>query len=320
MKKDLLVTLADKNYMTQAKQLFSGVYHNAGWAGDYMLLSHEIPDEGLMWFRDKGILIKRCRPLFDRKFKGLPIVWDKFYLFTPEFRKWKNIIFLDADVIVRASMEGLTKVKGFAARNADKLENQFIKPILPAGGPGKTNAGSFNGLKNKYDLKVPAFNAGVMAFDSDIIKEGTFPELIRLSHLYGAICRQAELSILNLFFYKRFEPLPYVYNCWTDSVIHSHNIRPEKVKGIILHFIARNKPWLSENPFYKEWKNNLDKADLIDLEKIPPSTERWSEEDIDQYCLYLHKRYRLNFGRRVLWKFFKVIDRIIGLIGKRWKN
>ena len=32
-KKNLLVTLADNNYIDQAKQVFSSVYFNAGWSG-----------------------------------------------------------------------------------------------------------------------------------------------------------------------------------------------------------------------------------------------------------------------------------------------
>jgi len=39
-KKSVLVTLADENYIYQAKQLFSSVYFNVGWRGDYMLLAH----------------------------------------------------------------------------------------------------------------------------------------------------------------------------------------------------------------------------------------------------------------------------------------
>ena len=67
MKKDLLVTLADENFLDQAKQLFSSVYWNAGWKGDYMLLAHEIPESKLKWFRDKGILVKKCKSVCDRE-------------------------------------------------------------------------------------------------------------------------------------------------------------------------------------------------------------------------------------------------------------
>ncbi|HZL42655.1 MAG TPA: hypothetical protein VFD66_05190, partial [Verrucomicrobiae bacterium] len=62
------MTLADRNFLPQAKQLFSSVYWNAGWAGDYMLLAHEVPEDQLQWFQDKGILIRNVKPLFAREF------------------------------------------------------------------------------------------------------------------------------------------------------------------------------------------------------------------------------------------------------------
>ena len=102
---NLLVTLADKNYILQAKQLFSSVYHNAGWKGDYMLLACEIPEDELTWFKEKGILIKYCKPLLD---DTRSIGSAKFYLFTKEFKEWDKIIYLDSDIIVRASLDELT--------------------------------------------------------------------------------------------------------------------------------------------------------------------------------------------------------------------
>jgi hypothetical protein len=62
-KDSVIVTLADKNYVDQAKQLFSSVYWNAGWKGDYLLLSSGIPEEELKWFRNKGIIVYECKPL-----------------------------------------------------------------------------------------------------------------------------------------------------------------------------------------------------------------------------------------------------------------
>ena len=130
MVNNLLATLADKNYIDQAKQLFSSVYFNAGWKGDYMLLSYEIPEEDLQWFRDKGILIKRCEPIYNQNIAHLPpVVEGKFYLFSHELKKWQNIIFLDADIIVRASLDDLTRIKGFAAVQSlynPKLYQHFI--------------------------------------------------------------------------------------------------------------------------------------------------------------------------------------------------
>jgi hypothetical protein len=46
MKKNLLVTLATKDYILLAKQLFSSVYFNAGWKDDYMLLACQVSEKG----------------------------------------------------------------------------------------------------------------------------------------------------------------------------------------------------------------------------------------------------------------------------------
>jgi len=63
VKKNLLVTIANEKYVDLAKQLFSGVYFNAGWKGDYMLFSFQIPEEELVWFKRRGILIKEFSTL-----------------------------------------------------------------------------------------------------------------------------------------------------------------------------------------------------------------------------------------------------------------
>ena len=166
MKSSLLVTLADKKYIDQAKQLFSGAYFNAGWQGDYMLLAHDIPDKDLKWFLDKGILVKKCKGVFtDEEFEKLHNSWgskyrplgfvsialSKFYLFTPEFKKWKNVVYLDLDIVVRASLEELARVRGFWAVNdmGWKLKRQFFD----------TNLQLFSELKKNYNLNKKSFNS-----------------------------------------------------------------------------------------------------------------------------------------------------------------
>ena len=143
-KRDLIVTLADSKFLPQVKQLFSSVYWNAGWKGDYMLLAHQIPEDELKWFRDKGILIKKCEPLFDKSIGRdySPIVLDKLYLFETEFKKWKNVIYLDSDIIVRVSLDKLTKIKGFAS----------VKSFLKLHGEFNDKSELFNDISQIYDL------------------------------------------------------------------------------------------------------------------------------------------------------------------------
>src|SRR4030042_1332639 len=267
-KDNLLVTLADKNYIEQAKQLFSSVYWNAGWKGDYMLLSHEIPEKELKWFRDKGILIRKCKPLSDKGWGSWPpTLLDKLYLFTSEFKKWGHVIYLDADIIVKASLEELTKTKGISAiSHFETIMNNLRDMKISS---EKDTKRMINLLKEKqYNLNTPFFNGGVIVFDTNIIKENIFEDLFNLINFIDS-----EERMLNVYFYKRWKKLPLVYNVHVNILI-SCNLPAKRIKGIILHFASeysKDKPWNLKNPFYNEWKTNLDKAELIDLKKIKPA-------------------------------------------------
>ncbi|MDP8200613.1 MAG: hypothetical protein P9M11_00560 [Candidatus Tenebribacter burtonii] len=87
MKKNLLVTLTDANYIEQAKQLFSSVYWNSGWKGNYMLLAHDVPDEKLIWFSEKEIIVERCSAFSDIKFRRLTAAISKLLLFKSKFKE-----------------------------------------------------------------------------------------------------------------------------------------------------------------------------------------------------------------------------------------
>ncbi len=300
MKRNLLATLADEAFIDQAKQLFSGAYFNAGWGGDYMLLAHEVPEEKLSWFRDKGILIKECNPLCEKKLwdSSLPVTtMDRFYLFTPEFKKWDNIVYLDADIIIRAPLEELTKVKGFAAvdneHSGRKLLNQF----------SLKDKGLFNLLKSEYNLTRPAFNAGVMAFNTSIIDENTFPGLLRLLKQYASISRYGDQGILNLLFCGRWTKLPAVYNILAYFALTSSLVKKKNVEAIILHFICHFKwsePWNKENDFYDEWMHNFKRADLIDLNRVN-KVKKWPKRKVLIWSFY--------------WKVLFFCDIALGLLG-----
>jgi len=314
-KKNLLVTLADKNYIEQAKQLFSSVYWNAGWKGDYMLLAYKIPEKQLGWFRKKGILIKKCNLSSDHMIKRWPsVVLSKFYLFTPEFKKWKTVLYLDVDIIVRASLDELTKIKDFTATKGHKrLLNICLKPMFIK--LEKRDISKLHELKREYDLNAGAFNSGVMAFSTDIIKKDMFKKLKNFSDRYRTICAGGDELLINLLFYKKWTRIPQVYNLYPDYLRYQTGLKPKKIKGIVLHFVL-NKPWNKKSPFYKEWENNLKKAELINLKK--PQTQKikkWTKQEINNYLRYLKKRGKIFIYKKFIWKLSKKIDRYIGLAG-----
>lgn len=327
MKEKLFVTFADKNYINQAKQLFASVYFNSGWKGDYMLLSYKIPKKEIKWFTKKGIIVKECKPLSKKIEKRYPCsILHAMRLFTSEFKKWKKIIFIEGDVIVKASISNLAEVEGFTAVPEicfGDIESQFYKPSLLESfytpwtkkEIEKNYDSVFKKLKEEYDIKSRAFNFGVMAFDRKIIREDNLKKIINLVEKYGEISSYGPQGITNLLFYKKWKPLPIIYNTYINFWKEMYEIKPEKVRGIILHFATWNskeKPWHPKNPFYREWLENLKKAEYIDLSNIPRGNH-WTKKEIKKYCKKIERR-------AIIKRTKEKIDSTLGKIGEPIKK
>lgn len=293
----LLVTLADRNFVDQAKQLFSSVYWNAGWKGQYMLLACEVPETALKWFREKGILVKEVKPLFDatpqtNTLLYPPTVTCKLALFSEEFKKWSSVVFVDADCIVRYSLDSLTKLRGFWAAR-DWLETALIKyqTRRPEDAPESDYFQQLNG----YSPTATAFNTGVFAFNTEIINNTIRPELGLILQKYGGFARFGEQLWMNLYFYKKWKKLPMEYNLFASYLHIKRGFSKNWLHGVVLHFPRCGNEdnlrcWGRNNAFYDEWRGNLERADLIDLKIIPkPKIQRPG-----QLCLLLQKwRLRL---------------------------
>jgi hypothetical protein len=302
MKKTLLVTISTADRIDCAKQLFSGAYFKGGWQGDYMLLAYEVPDKKLEWFRSKGILIKKCKMIGNK----VPLYFhsclmNTFYLFTPEFKKWDNIVYLDSDILIRASLEKLSAVKGFwAADDCRNLETQFINQKVDESVIwDKKYDKLLDELRSKYDLLRSAFNAGVIAFSTDIIEENTFNELNALSNKYMQIARLADQSILNLFFSKKWKRLPAVYNVFFVGPAGKKWLDCKKIRGAVIHLFAQNIPIKPEDCFYNEWMNNLNQANKICLDKRPFAKKRYGILESKLHFIYLI----INCPRLIFWVF-----------------
>jgi len=284
-RRNLLVTLANEKYIPQARQLFSSVYWNAGWDGDYLLLAHEIPEEKLGWFKEKGILIKNCQLLLEvgygLKMEFSPLIYDKYYLFTEEFKKWKHIIYLDSDIIVKGPLDRLTQIKTFgAARNLyyGKLFHEFHNP----------QNNQINGIS--YDLDTTSLNGGFFSFNTDIITPGLFDEMKNFLSNHVREFVMGEQTALNIHFYKKWEKFPLIFSVFpTGPNFKSFRI-PKRLKFVAIHYIVTGETkyplWNPQNPYFKEWETNLAKAEEIDLKQVQ-HIKPWSSFKIRYYSAIL---------------------------------
>lgn len=311
MKENLLVTLADEKTIDRAKQLFSSVYWKGGWEGNLMLLAYKIPERKLSWFKDKGILIKKlyAPPIAIKKEKYgsrfPPVVLAKLYVFMQEFKKWKHVVFLDTDIIVKANINQLASGQGFRA----------VTDILPlmesqVDDYAKTTA-------HPVMLKTRAFNSGVFSFSTDIIAENTFHEICALASEYlERTMYYPDQAILNAFFAKKWKKLPFFYNLYYLTLPTRYRNNPSKIKCAILHFAGEYKPWHLQSPCYQEWAKNLSLAEAINLNN-PQKSPAYSFSVFDPlYYRYLYEAEVKYFYHKFLAKLIKQIAALFGRFNK----
>lgn len=325
MKKSVLVALADKHYLNQAKQLFSTVYWNSGWSGDYLLLAYETPESDLRWFLEKGIKVKHCSapPDCGSDKTGDKITACKIHLFSEYLKQWDRVVYLDVDIVTRGSLHGLLDVQGFSACYSlgQTLKDNLIEITqIPKDISDELNA--------KYNLNKKAFNSGVMAFPTSIIHKNmvedlfaTFKRYVKYG-LFGG-----DQLPLNIHFYDLWSQLPQAYNQITPLDNYAYD--KDRLQGLVIHCVSfGNGPWDEQSLLFEEWQSNINKANLIDLSNIPnikiPSFEEVQKRSKSVLNAYLFGGTvsaknifdrALQTGRLVFSNPIKLLRKIKELIG-----
>lgn len=299
--KPVLVTLVDEKYLEQAKQVFAAAHFNAGWQGDYLLLAHHIPESKLRWFREKRINIWHCQKfLRGRNPAEINIIhYSKIFLLKKAIKKWRVAIFLDVDTIIRSSIDELLNVKGFAA-----TKNYHVK-----------FGWYFNHRFPGLNLNAPSFCSGIIAFNTEIIKDNSFAKMINLIKRYERFKKiSKDEASFNLFFYGHWQKLSRLYNVFTENFSGSDpwGIKPEKLPGIIIHNNGRKKAWLKTSPYYREWLKNYNMAEDIGV-KIPKKAIKLSNRSMSYYSTYLDVRFWIIdkkevYADKIIQGYFKILN------------
>jgi lipopolysaccharide biosynthesis glycosyltransferase len=247
-----------------------------------MLLSPDLDNGDADWFRNRGITVQHRAPFYDdatwrahlHPEFPTPTIWTlKYHLFTEEFKQWENIVYLDADIMVRGSLTGLlsrgfTAVANmcnptfngqFASRQLDEEAEKQLAQFLRA-----------------YSLSALDFNAGVFSFETAAVGSDMVRRLDAMLRAYGRLSRFSEQCFMNLVFYNTWQRGPLTYNVCVPMLLNETHMRPSLIEGRILHFNGEEekKPWDTRSPFYAEWQANLEGAEHIDFSKTPPAERR----------------------------------------------
>jgi alpha-1,4-galacturonosyltransferase len=160
-----------------------------------------------------------------------------------------KVIYLDVDLVVRADIADLFRLGGLGA---------YALAAVPDG--------TFNSwdeytkrdsrLLRHIESDQPTFNAGVFVTDLNKWREREILDKlegwIRNHRLALEDFYFGTQSIMNLAFYRDFQPLPAEWNVqplgWHDDI-------PEATlrSGKILHWAGKRKPWLADGLYKEYW-------------------------------------------------------------------
>lgn len=241
-----LVLLTNKAYFDKMIFTLSGILKH-GYRGevcvvigDDLLNSDEIKHELLM---ANNVVIKHFNDInfsveFNRKFNSIPregywrqkvFQYHKLHLFNTYFKRWDYIFYVDSGINVYNSIDPIiqSRKQNKLLAHSDayptyewKLATQFIQEDV-----------LFNNIVKKYNLKIDYPQTTIMLYDTSIIEEDTFDNLVNLTE-ECKISKTNDQGIIALYFAS-------IKQIWEQIQLGDENwwyydymLRPEK----------RNKP------------------------------------------------------------------------------
>tara|TARA_B110000977_G_C10918557_1_gene432156 strand:+ start:129 stop:893 length:765 start_codon:yes stop_codon:yes gene_type:complete len=124
--------------------------------------------------------------------------WHKLHLFNIYFKQWDGVFYIDCGMKILDDISPFLDIitENTLLAHSDayplykwKLHGQF----------DKKNSEYFNRLNNNYDLNSDYFQSGILLYDTQIIENVTYNNLLKLAIDYP-ISRTNEQGIMNLYF------------------------------------------------------------------------------------------------------------------------
>lgn len=246
--RNLIVLVTDSNYIEHTKYLIGALRGIGEWHGDILIVGNGLRKDEIKEFEEKKLMVM---PLSRQNHN-----WVKVNVFNVYIKTlWDRVLYLDQDMMVYGAVEELFRQDGSFLSDADSkpVGEEFNKdedPILYAE------------MEKQYNLKAPAFCAGIFRFDTSIIDTYILSELDTLKSRYysinlvNGIKGEAEQPILNLYFCNRWKQ--FEKECFIG-------IKDKRPGVVLCHTTSWLAPWQKETvfsneflPYYKKWRYHFE--------------------------------------------------------------
>ncbi len=312
-----LVTVATNDHLVHTKQLFASASFVGGWRGDFAIIKHGRSPEDA-WFTDRGVFVHYASAFDHRASPRQNLLLSKLEMFRDTFGRWKKLLYLDTDVIVRGSLAGALRFGGIAAVQGFTWPLQRDRLRKPDWFERDARR-RYRELARRYGVDGYGVNGGVYVVDTSVIQPDLFTSLTTFHARYRDILRFADEGVVSTFFKDALVSLPPCYNMGVDW----YGLRdPDRDDGIVLHFVGPMKPWNPGCPYHGEYLRNLALADDLgrrpaeELAPLDAIEEKACEERLAAHHRRGRRRYYVRSAFRRGRNALLSTARLLVFVGK----
>ncbi len=254
MSESAIVVVGTEAYIPHAQSLMANCVKQGNWAGDFCFLCAQDCDTSKL--EGRGIHVFQCE---EKSWSNAV----KFHLFSPYFRKWERLLYLDCDILIQGDLN----------EACNELEDRF--PLILCDGPQQstvlddwihfaelTGDGPekhpevFAELTKRFPhIHQQIHTSDAMCFCPDTIPETTTQELLDVQAEFQAINpRSYDQQVFNLLLYDRMGFMGKDHCTWFPFDEPSNRVvsEPRGWDGTeepeILHYWSAHAPWIEKTP------------------------------------------------------------------------
>lgn len=256
--KTVIVTLCDKGYIGKAKQTISELQSVGRWTGDIVLIAVDctvpaFPSVEVMQVShlSTDFLLKSYSRFPFKGGDGRHLTrltqWDKLHAFSPFFKRWDRVLFLDAGMRILSPIQPILDLECAGVLMAPddseyppNPEVRFHRLVDPA------NEEAYSALLKEFTpdvLQSRYFLNGIFLYDTSLLDRIPMTELIETMNQYP-IARCNEMTVMNIVFaarHKVWVPMPKrIGNAYTFGYNESNQ---NGTPGHWLDFICMKYPF-----------------------------------------------------------------------------
>lgn len=215
MKKFCIILVFNKNYVEKSYNTIRQIREIGLYKGDIVcIIGDDLKNCIDILHKDDNIIIKyfkeidrnsiietlKKNPIADGREVNKTIQWHKLYCFHQYFNEnYEKCLYMDVGIHI---LKPINKIINLDCKNK-LLAHSDAYPTyewkLACQFDNKIFTDLYEELNNKYDLNVNYFQSTIMLYDTKIINDNTFNELVRLSNIY-INSKTNEQGILNIHF------------------------------------------------------------------------------------------------------------------------